>query len=309
MLGSVLTEADLFGLGWRPIFLISVPVGLAVTILGRKFIPESTAQKSDRLDLTGLLLSALAMVLIIFPLTEGHTHHWQLWCFAMLAPNASRLTAPSGEPPVTEKNTRAVSACSWSSTAATASEPPTPTAPRSKDRRRGTHRLTAGTPAAPVGKPMRTVICADRPPENCALRKRDSATSGESSFLRCWWRREMPNPVLLLGFGLGMVGGPLADMSLAKVSPEIAGTASGLFNTATLLAAGLESVGGHRGECDQGFCLGQSAPAAPGGLHRDRRTGQLAESEQHESRGRHQRAHARHAAAARRSAWWSHSAC
>ncbi|KIZ18027.1 MFS transporter, partial [Streptomyces natalensis] len=85
VLGGVLTQLDLFGLSWRPIFLINVPVGLAVIILGRKFIPESTAQNANRLDLTGMLLSALAMALIIFPLTEGNTHHWPLWCFAMLA--------------------------------------------------------------------------------------------------------------------------------------------------------------------------------------------------------------------------------
>lgn len=84
VLGGLLTEADLFGLSWRPIFLINVPVGLAVIVLGRKVIPESTAERADRLDLTGMLLSALAIVLVLFPLTEGHTHHWPLWCFAML---------------------------------------------------------------------------------------------------------------------------------------------------------------------------------------------------------------------------------
>ncbi|MFE6666352.1 hypothetical protein ACFVFH_22680 [Streptomyces sp. NPDC057697] len=62
-----------------------MPVGIAVVVLGRRFIPESTVKKADRLDLTGMLLSALAIVLIIFPLSEGHLHHWPLWCFAMLA--------------------------------------------------------------------------------------------------------------------------------------------------------------------------------------------------------------------------------
>ncbi|WP_242587223.1 MFS transporter [Streptomyces sp. MST-110588] len=85
VLGGVLTGADLFGLGWRPIFLINVPVGLAVLLLGRRFLPESTAQRADRPDLTGMLLSAPAVVLIIFPLTEGRSRHWPLWCLAMFA--------------------------------------------------------------------------------------------------------------------------------------------------------------------------------------------------------------------------------
>ncbi|MEU2512046.1 MFS transporter [Streptomyces syringium] len=85
VLGGVLTETDLLGLGWRPIFLINVPIGLAVLLLGRKGITESTAPKAAHLDLTGTLLSALAVVLIVIPLTEGHTHHWPLWSFAKLA--------------------------------------------------------------------------------------------------------------------------------------------------------------------------------------------------------------------------------
>ncbi|CAM5718831.1 MFS transporter OS=Streptomyces alboniger OX=132473 GN=CP975_00145 PE=4 SV=1 [Streptomyces alboniger] len=85
VLGGVLTQADLFGLSWRPVFLVNVPVGLAVLLLGRTFIPESTVRKADRLDLAGMLLSGLAIVLVLFPLTEGHAHGWPLWCFAMLA--------------------------------------------------------------------------------------------------------------------------------------------------------------------------------------------------------------------------------
>ncbi|MFF1380636.1 hypothetical protein [Streptomyces sp. NPDC058308] len=37
-------------------------------------------QRADRLDLAGKALSALAIVLIVFPLYEGHVHHWRLWC-------------------------------------------------------------------------------------------------------------------------------------------------------------------------------------------------------------------------------------
>ncbi|WP_407840655.1 MFS transporter [Streptomyces sp. DSM 116496] len=49
----------------------------------------------------------------------------------------------------------------------------------------------------------------------------------------------MTPPVVLIGFGLGMVSGPLADLSLARVPPEDAGSASGLFNTAIHLGIAL----------------------------------------------------------------------
>ncbi|MFD5887238.1 hypothetical protein ACFWHQ_14865 [Streptomyces sp. NPDC060334] len=36
-------------------------------------------------DLVGMLLPGLAIVLILFPLTEGHAHGWPLWCFVVVA--------------------------------------------------------------------------------------------------------------------------------------------------------------------------------------------------------------------------------
>lgn len=85
VLGGFLTQANLFGLSWRPIFLINVPVGIVVILLGRKFVAETTTTEAHRLDLVGVGLSATAMVLILFPLTEGRTHGWPLWCWFMLA--------------------------------------------------------------------------------------------------------------------------------------------------------------------------------------------------------------------------------
>ncbi|MFJ9411065.1 MFS transporter [Streptomyces sp. NPDC101393] len=71
VLGGVLTQMDLFRLSWRPVFPADVPVGLAVPVLGRRFVPESTATKADQLDLTGMLLSAPTVVLIASPAPRG----------------------------------------------------------------------------------------------------------------------------------------------------------------------------------------------------------------------------------------------
>ena len=56
LLGALLTEWNLFGLEWRPIFLINLPVGIAGLILGRRFISESKAPKALKLDLVGVAL-------------------------------------------------------------------------------------------------------------------------------------------------------------------------------------------------------------------------------------------------------------
>ncbi|MEI7029403.1 MFS transporter [Streptomyces pratensis] len=79
LLGALLTEWDLFGLGWRPIFLINLPVGIAGLVLGAKFITESKAPKAVRLDLAGVGLVTLAMLMLIYPLTRGHELDWPLW--------------------------------------------------------------------------------------------------------------------------------------------------------------------------------------------------------------------------------------
>ncbi|MEU8435274.1 MFS transporter [Streptomyces sp. NPDC029216] len=84
MLGALLTEWNLFGLEWRTIFLINLPVGIAAVILGRKFISESKAPKALRLDLVGVVLATLALVLLIYPLTQGRENDWPLWGFACM---------------------------------------------------------------------------------------------------------------------------------------------------------------------------------------------------------------------------------
>ncbi|WP_128980531.1 MFS transporter [Streptomyces roseicoloratus] len=85
LLGALLTQWNIAGLEWRPIFLINLPVGVAALILGRKFITESKAPKALRLDLVGVVLATLAMLMLIYPLTRGRELDWPLWGHLMMA--------------------------------------------------------------------------------------------------------------------------------------------------------------------------------------------------------------------------------
>ncbi|MFI0976317.1 MFS transporter [Streptomyces sp. NPDC021093] len=266
VLGGLLTEADLLGLSWRPIFLINVPVGLAVIVLGRRFIPESTVRKADRLDLPGMALSALAVVLIVFPLTEGHLHHWPLWCFAMLAAGLLVLGV------FLRHQQRKQSSGERSAPLVTLS------VFRGRQFSGGlsaqlvlgllcglffmtwTLYLQHGLGLSPFHAAVAFVLLAlgelagattaaksagrfgRRLPQTGALIAlasmaayglQISSRQGDLTLLA------MTAPVVLIGFGLGMVGGPLADMSLAEVPHENAGSASGLFNTAMHLGIAL----------------------------------------------------------------------
>ncbi|WP_105971990.1 MFS transporter [Streptomyces geranii] len=85
LLGALLTEWDLFGLGWRPIFLINLPVGIAGLILGHRFITESKAPRALKLDLVGVALVTLGLLMLLYPLTRGRELGWPLWGYLSMA--------------------------------------------------------------------------------------------------------------------------------------------------------------------------------------------------------------------------------
>ncbi|MCX5381893.1 MFS transporter [Streptomyces sp. NBC_00083] len=85
LLGALLTEWNLFGLEWRPIFLINLPVGIAGLILGTKFIRESKAPRALKLDLVGVVLVTLGLLMLLYPLTRGRELGWPLWGYLSMA--------------------------------------------------------------------------------------------------------------------------------------------------------------------------------------------------------------------------------
>jgi EmrB/QacA subfamily drug resistance transporter len=85
LLGGMLVSMDLFGLSWRPIFLINVPIGLAAICLAAGMLRESRSAERPTLDLPGVALISIALFLLIYPLVEGREAGWPAWSFAMLA--------------------------------------------------------------------------------------------------------------------------------------------------------------------------------------------------------------------------------
>ena len=103
MLGPIasggLIGADIFGTGWRMIFLVNVPVGLAALVLGARLLPAGAAvaggsgrgSRHGRLDLPGAALAAVAMFGLVFPLAQGHALGWPAWLYGMLAASVLAL--------------------------------------------------------------------------------------------------------------------------------------------------------------------------------------------------------------------------
>ncbi|WP_104086516.1 MFS transporter [Arthrobacter sp. GMC3] len=84
ILGAILTNADLFGWGWRTIFFVNIPVGIFAVICAVKFVPESKAPVRHKLDLSGVVVLAVGMLAILYPLTMGREEGWPLWTFLMM---------------------------------------------------------------------------------------------------------------------------------------------------------------------------------------------------------------------------------
>jgi len=85
LVGGLLVSGDAFGLGWRSIFVINVPVGILLLIASFAFVPNSKSEKPVTLDIRGVSLIIAALVLIIYPLIQGREQGWPLWIWLMLA--------------------------------------------------------------------------------------------------------------------------------------------------------------------------------------------------------------------------------
>jgi EmrB/QacA subfamily drug resistance transporter len=84
LIGGLLVNADLFGLQWRPVFLVNVPVAIAGFLLGWKYIDESKAPVPLKLDLIGVVIGMAGLLLLMYPLTVGHDYGWPAWTFIMI---------------------------------------------------------------------------------------------------------------------------------------------------------------------------------------------------------------------------------
>ena len=85
IIGGALTGADIFGWGWRTIFVVNVPVALAVLAAAAVLVPESRERAAKRPDLLGAGILVAAVVAIVYPLLEGRRLGWPAWGWALLA--------------------------------------------------------------------------------------------------------------------------------------------------------------------------------------------------------------------------------
>ncbi|MBK5331436.1 MAG: DHA2 family efflux MFS transporter permease subunit [Ilumatobacteraceae bacterium] len=75
-LGPVLGGLIVTNISWRWIFLVNVPIGMVALWFGWRFLQEHKHPATGRFDIAGFILSASALALIVYTLSEGPHSGW-----------------------------------------------------------------------------------------------------------------------------------------------------------------------------------------------------------------------------------------
>jgi EmrB/QacA subfamily drug resistance transporter len=93
LLGGFLIHVNLFGLGWRPIFLINLPIGLLTIVAASFALQESRSDHAPKLDLGGVAILTVGLALFAYPFMEGQERGWPLWAWIYLGTSFPVLVA------------------------------------------------------------------------------------------------------------------------------------------------------------------------------------------------------------------------
>jgi EmrB/QacA subfamily drug resistance transporter len=90
LIGGILIHLDVAGTGWRAIFWVNVPIGLAAVVLAPRLLPgrhedDALSSSAQGIDLLELFLATTTLTALLLPLLEGRRLDWPLWTWLSLA--------------------------------------------------------------------------------------------------------------------------------------------------------------------------------------------------------------------------------
>jgi len=271
LLGGGLIDLNLFGSGWRLIFLVNVPLALAALAVGRRYLPRtSPSTPGARLDVPSVVLAMLGTVALVYPLIEGREHGWPAWSFALLAAGVVMLGAfaalqsrrsrqgrtPLVEPSILRRrpyvaglavvlgfigamggmmialNVMYQTGLGFTPLACGVATVAIPIAAIGGS-------ITSSALLARIGRATMHVGIVTMA---VGLVIVDLVMRSASGGVSAW---ELAGPLAVTGFGMGMVFVPMFDVILAGVAPHQIGSASGLLESVQQLAMslGIAAVG------------------------------------------------------------------
>ncbi len=93
VLGGVLVQHNVLGTSWRIIFFINLPVGVALSIAGLRYLPHLDQHARAHIDVIGIALLSVASVALVLPLIIGREVGWPAWTFVSMASSFAVLFA------------------------------------------------------------------------------------------------------------------------------------------------------------------------------------------------------------------------
>ncbi|MGI4895435.1 MAG: MFS transporter [Janthinobacterium lividum] len=93
LIGGGLIDADLFGLGWRAVFLVNVPIGLVALVLAWRILPHLAGDHRVGIDVVGAALIVLASALLVLPLNLGQEQGWPVWTWLSMTAGLAGFVA------------------------------------------------------------------------------------------------------------------------------------------------------------------------------------------------------------------------
>jgi Na+/melibiose symporter-like transporter len=74
-------------------FLLNVPVGVAIFVLALRLVPDTRSPRPPRLDLPGVVLLSGGLLGILYPVVEGRALDWPAWLWAVAGAGLVLLVA------------------------------------------------------------------------------------------------------------------------------------------------------------------------------------------------------------------------
>ncbi len=93
LLGGLLVTIDLAGTGWRSVFFVNVPCGIAIAVAAWRIMPSASRRADTKLDIKGSLVLFAGLLCLIGPLLFGHDVGWAPWLWAVMGSGGVILAA------------------------------------------------------------------------------------------------------------------------------------------------------------------------------------------------------------------------
>src|ERR1700716_641942 len=93
LLGGILVTVDLAGLGWRAVFFVNGPIGLAIVVAACLMMPQVPRRAGTRLDIPGAMVLFAGLLCLIGPLLFGRDVQWAPWVWLTMAAGLAIVAA------------------------------------------------------------------------------------------------------------------------------------------------------------------------------------------------------------------------